>query len=395
MGSLATLRWRCLAPGVVLGVATTFALAAEGPEAKRTVTFSDSKEDGVRVDVAAPTPLFQRNTDPSRRGGSSLDGVGAAPFVPLPNLLPGAVSRRDRESRDARSNWILDAAKGLAITEESANRAFGVRSAETDWGGKESDRPASFWEAYFGKKERKDTTRSPAMIESPFKERSKEGSGADTLRRFQPPGRGDAEDAAIPLGEGQRKGVFFSDTSSEAPALGTLADALDDTRRDLVSDNLNYNQNLNATSSQTEREARAAARAEQFRRLLGLESSPLPSEAATPQARGGAAPAEAGAVRKPLGSPDLIGVAPDPTRQELNPVIARPAPDLGVGSRLSFTDSISGLRPHPAAQPRSLIDMSPVRSLQPAGTGPNLGSANSARRATHSPTSLEIPRRSF
>jgi len=371
----------------LIAVAAT-ALAAEAPEAKRKVTFSDSKGDEPRVDVAIPTPMFQRNSEASRRAGSSLDGVGAAPFAPLPNLLPGGMSRRELESRDARSKWILDTGKSLAITEENANRAFGVRSADVEWSGKESERPTGFWGAYFGKKDDQDPSRSPSLIEPPFKDRS----GLDPLRRFQPVGMPESDQSLIPTPDRQRLGVLFSDSPSQTPAFGVLADAIEETRRDLVRDHLNLH--FNPTSPETRAETAAAARAEQFRRILGAEA-PARSEPGNLPSQGAAALAETGAGQSPRGSIDLMGVGPDPTRRELNPVVARPAPDLGGGAQLGFTEPFSRLSPTARAPRHPVIDMSPVRMPQPADASADLGSANSRRRTIYSPTTLDMPRRSF
>jgi hypothetical protein len=312
----------------------------------------------------------------------------------MPNMLPGAMSRREREARDAQNNWILDPGKGLAITEENANRAFGVRSPETQWTESENQRPTGFWEAYFGKKDHsKDALRARPAIETQARE--KERTGFDPLGHFQPPGVADTDDTRLPFADRLRAGVLFSDTPSQSPALGTLADALDDTRRDLVREHLSFK--FNPTSLSTKPEAAAAARAEQFRRILGVET-PTQAEAqgaAAPKTKGAAGLAESGTGRNPLGSKDLIGVAPDPTRTELNPVVARPAPETGIGSPFSLPDSMSGLSSPRTAQRRSFLDASPIRSLQPLGANADLGSPNPTRRTTYSPTTLEIPRRSF
>ena len=148
MNGRVTLIWRGAVLGVVLGAVAAAGWAAEVPSTPGKVTFSDSDEDrkgGARVDVAVPTPMFQRRIDAPRGGGSSLDGVRAIPFAPPSSLSPSENSRR---FRDSRSKWILEPGKNLGINEDNAYRAFGVRSSDDfETFGEEDDRPTSFWEA--------------------------------------------------------------------------------------------------------------------------------------------------------------------------------------------------------------------------------------------------------
>lgn len=391
MELLATSGWRWVVLSAAFGAAVAAPWAAEVPEAKGKVTFSDAGEtqDGRRVDVAVPTPMFQRNLDTSRGGGSSLDGVRAMPFAPAPSLSTGVLSRRDR---DARSNWILDPGKRLAISEENANRAFGVRSGAIEAAEEDVERPSNFWEAYFNKEKAEGAkTRSTPLSESP----SRENARGESLRRFQPFEPFGASEFENPLrfsGSREGNGVLFSDTPSRTPILGNLGDALEtNTRRDLVRDSLSFTPSTPGPKLETG----ATARAEQFRRMLGIESPGDPKPAAS-WAAGATAIVETDTEPNPRGAVDLLAVPPDPTRMELNPVVARPAPEFDGSSKLGFFDPIGGLNQRPATQRRSLIDMAPMRSVLPAAaSSADRGVERSVPRTIYSPTTLEMPGRSF
>lgn len=393
MNRQVTLGWRGAMLGVVVGAVAAAGWAAEVPSTPGKVTFSDSEDDGkgrARVDVAVPTPMFQRRMDAPRMGGSSLDGVRAIPFAPPSSLSPSVNTRR---LRDARSNWILEPGKNLDFNEDNAFRAFGVRSGvDFERVGEESDRPSNFWEAYFNK-EKADAkqSRSPVRLDPMPNERMNRG---ELTPRFQPfEAFGSTEfDGFAPLSiDRDRSGVLFSDSPSRSSVLGTLGDALDsNSRRDLVRDSLN----LTTTPPGAKPAGGAEARGEQFRRMLGIG---LPTDPKPGASRAGVASVlpETGPSESVADSMDLIGVIADPTRRELNPVVARPAPGFDAGPKLEFVDTIGGMNSRPAAARRPLIDMGPVRSVLPATASADRSTGTAAPRTIYSPTTLEMPGRSF
>lgn len=393
MNRRVTSGWRGAVLGVVVGAVAAAGWAAEVPSTPGKVTFSDSEDGGkggARVDVAVPTLMFQRRMDAPRMGGSSLDGVRAIPFAPPSSLAPSVDSRR---LRDARSNWILDPGKNLDFDKDNAFRAFGVRSGvDIEKFGEESDRPMNFWEAYFSK-EKADAkqSRSPVKLDPMPNERMNRGELTPRFQPFQAFGSTEF-DGSTPLSvDRDRTGVLFSDTPSRSSVLGTLGDALDtNSRRDLVRDSLN----LTTMPSSAKPAGGAEARAEQFRRMLGIG---LPTDAKPAASRAGVASVlpEAGPSESAVESVDLIGVIADPTRRELNPVVARPAPGFDAGPKLEFVDTIGGVNSRPAAQRRPLIDMGPVRSVLPATASADRNTGTAAPRTIYSPTTLEMPGRNF
>lgn len=393
MNRQVTSGWRGAVLVMVVGAVAGAGWAAEVPSTPGKVTFSDSEEDGkggARVDVAVPTPMFQRRIDAPRMGGSSLDGVRAIPFAPPSSLSPGVDSRR---LRDARSNWILDPGKNLDFNKDNAFRAFGVRSGVDfeEFGG-ESDRPLNFWEAYFSK-EKADAkqSRSPVKLDPMPNERMNRGELTPRFQPFQAFGSTEFDGFAPLSIDRDRTGVLFSDAPSRSSVLGTLGDALDNnSRRDLVRDSLN----LTTMPPGAKPAGGAEARAEQFRRMLGIG---LPTDAKPAASRAGVASdlPEAGPSESVVESMDLIGVIADPTRRELNPVVARPAPSFDAGPKLEFVDTIGGMNSRPAAQRRPLIDMGPVRSVLPATASADRNTGTAAPRTIYSPTTLEMPGRNF
>jgi len=379
--------------GLVVGAVAAAGWAAEVPGAPDKVTFSDSEDEGkggARVDVAVPTPMFQRRVDAPRMGGSSLKGVRAIPFAPPSSLSPSVDSRR---LRDARSNWILDPGKNLDLNKDNAFRAFGVRSGvDFEKFGEQSDRPMNFWEAYFSK-EKADAkqSRSPVKLDPMPSERMNRGELTPRFQPFQAFGSTEFDGFAPLSIDRERTGVLFSDTPSRSSILGTLGDALDsNSRRDLVRDSLN----LTTMPPGAKPVGGAEARIEQFRRMLGIG---LPTDEKPAASRAGVASvlSESGPNESMVESMDLIGVIADPTRRELNPVVARPAPGFDAGPKLEFVDTIGGVNSRPAAQRRPLIDMSPVRSVLPATASADRNTGTAAPRTIYSPTTLEMPGRNF
>ncbi len=393
MNRQVTLGWRGAMLGVVVGAVAAAGWAAEVPSTPGKVTFSDSEDDGkgrARVDVAVPTPMFQRRMDAPRMGGSSLDGVRAIPFAPPSSLSPSVNTRR---LRDARSNWILEPGKNLDFNEDNAFRAFGVRSGvDFERLGEESDRPSNFWEAYFNK-EKADAkqSRSPVRLDPMPNERMNRGELTPRFQPFEAFGSTEFEGFAPLSIDRDRSGVLFSDSPSRSSVLGTLGDALDsNSRRDLVRDSLN----LTTTPPGAKPAGGAEARGEQFRRMLGIG---LPTDPKPGASRAGVASVlpETGPSESVADSMDLIGVIADPTRRELNPVVARPAPGFDAGPKLEFVDTIGGMNSRPAAARRPLIDMGPVRSVLPATASADRSTGTAAPRTIYSPTTLEMPGRSF
>lgn len=393
MNRQVTLGWRGAMLGVVVGAVAAAGWAAEVPSTPGKVTFSDSEDDGkgrARVDVAVPTPMFQRRMDAPRMGGSSLDGVRAIPFAPPSSLSPSVNTRR---LRDARSNWILEPGKNLDFNEDNAFRAFGVRSGvDFERVGEESDRPSNFWEAYFNK-EKADAkqSRSPVRLDPMPNERMNRGELTPRFQPFEAFGSTEFEGFAPLSIDRDRTGVLFSDSPSRSSVLGTLGDALDsNSRRDLVRDSLNHT----TTPPGAKPAGGAEARGEQFRRMLGIG---LPTDPKPGASRAGVASVlpETGPSESVADSMDLIGVIADPTRRELNPVVARPAPGFDAGPKLEFVDTIGGMNSRPAAARRPLIDMGPVRSVLPATASADRSTGTAAPRTIYSPTTLEMPGRSF
>jgi hypothetical protein len=348
----------------------------EAAEKRARVKFSDSKDGVTAPDVTLPSPILNGAGLPRVQGGGSLDGVTAMPFAP--SVVGGSAPRlfrRDREGLDSRNSWISEVPEGVNLSEERINRAFGVRTMEKDAPMEGLTKQGGAWAGLRGKSE------APATVLPP-----RSDTGADTLASSRSafasenPSpfdtvRGSTEGIARGTSSREMNPVIFSDSDARDRILRGNLDGWGDNRVDLTRDPMN---NALAPAPVPRSDARSLAREEQFRRILGVEAVP----------RVGGGGTEVGLRTDPL------GVQPDPTRREMNPVAATPAlaaggssQPLGQGVLEANSPGFRMVRPSWAESPLT-------RKPDPSKTESVLPTAGERRR-TMSPTVLEMPRRAF
>lgn len=355
--------------------------------ARTSIRVSDSTNGVLRSGISLPAPLFSSKPDGLRQRGSSLDGVGAAPFAPAIMPMPALPARRDRDGRDNRSGWMTDPGANFLITDDNANRAMGVRRNELDSPDQGFDRRASVWNSVLQQPDKAKLNRP----ETPGLESRKVNLGAEPLDRYHTLIPLGFDNPSQPFPGRNRERVTISDGTGRSPFASGSPDHPSESRRDLVRDNLNYNGPLPGAKP----DARATSRAEQFRRILD-DNPVLPNGAGDSSATRALPSSDAASSIRQGSALDLVNAIPDPTRKELNPVIARPAPELRPGTSLTFSESLYTARPNASTARRSLVDPSPITGFGPA----TLGSVDSApitpyRRMMTTPTTLDVPRRGF
>lgn len=362
-------------------------LSDTNPAARTSIRVSDSTNGVVRSGITLPPPLFSSKPDGLRQRGSSLDGVGAAPFAPSIMPMPAMPTRRDRDNRDTRSNWMTDPGANYLITDDNANRAMGVRRNELDSPDQGFDRRSSVWNSVL---QQPDKTRINRP-ETPGLDSRKANLNPEPLDRYHTLIPLGFDNPSQPFPGRNRERVTISDGTGRSPFANGSLDNQPEGRRDLVRDNLNYSGPVPGAKP----DARATSRAEQFRRIL--DDNPVLPNGAGESAAARSLPSSEVANPSRQGSAlDLVNAIPDPTRKELNPVIARPAPELRPGTSLTFSESLYTARPNAPTARRSLVDPSPITGFGPA----TLGSAETApitpyRRMMTTPTTLDVPRRGF
>jgi hypothetical protein len=363
-------RWAVRCAAALAAVALCVALQAAEKRAR--IKFSDTKDGPTAPDVTLPTPIFRDTGIPRAPTGGSLEGITAAPFAPS---VGGGVAprlfRQDREGSDPRNKWISEAPDSLS--EGNLNRALGVRSFEVDTPMNALTKQGGGWA---GMRSRPETPASAPRGES----------AADTLANSRSLPAGDARGAFDGVGasadnvarlSGAREPnlVIFSDSDPlNRFARGNL-EASTDTRFDPAYDPLS---NPLGPAFMPRSEGRTATREERFQRILGIE----------PGVRSQVAGTGIGV------SSDPLGVQPDPTRRQLNPVVAPPIAVSGGLPQPGLANPSDGAAAAFRFVRPSWADSPLTRRPDRASSELGLATSGESRR-TLSPTILEAPRRPF
>jgi len=342
--------------------------------------FSDSKEAPLLPEAATKNPFIERSLSGLPDRNSSLDAAKAIPFSSVQQApLTKSLTTRERELLEDRSSWILRTPGELVLSEENANKAFGVREFKLELKDTAETRPKGNLERYYDRLGEKETVRpedflndqaarhfglaGAGRVDAPL------GNSAEALPGDGRPSLGAVgSPVSLPLRDGRPGGGVFE--ASRA----SMREMFGENTRTLFQPAPN---GPNLTRDLRER-------AEDFRKnVLGVGSaSPLETRGAL--------------VESPLaGRLDPINTQPDLTRQELNPVVGRGIAELTGATSPGALDSLKpasawGLKP-------SFSDALLPRSFGPAaGLRDPLGSGlEQPRGPAFSPTILELPRRSF
>jgi len=359
--------------GVLLSaVMAAAAWAGEG------VTFSDkrsaprsatsSRSAGRRLAIENPLGSL----DP---GASSLQGFAAPPFA-APR--PGPISPRERELREQRRDWIMQAPDSRLRNNDEVNRAFGVRDYSpensTKEKEKESDQNKGALIRYYEKLESAESTPSTAAGATAEKETT---DSLSPLGLERPPQYYMGSEGRLGPGEisgGDPMAVRLNDISA-----GLRNDPFGEAARQAG----RWPKPFEVDRGGARRPALS------FQSGTGGEIAGQPSGV---ERLLGASPIDNPVGRGSVSSLDPVTAYPDPTREALNPIVAPPVTSLGSPLQAGAAMRDRPLAVSPSSVMRDLGGNSLRGALGPASSAASL---NQRRTLQSIKVQLDAPRRNF